>query len=192
LRYFVLSYVTSATTTNAMTEMPANTPSPIGSTCSFLPGRTNAAADALAVEFSAAAVPDWADEVVVVPEFSEASDGRGASVVVVVLDVDDRLRLLELLVEVDVGSDVDVVAPMDSVTDVVPITESAGLPLDATEALGTAGRPDDEKAIDRDPDASDVAGIAALAAEDGVGIDVSVDNVTLGIDGVGVLIDGDG
>jgi len=190
LRYFVLSYVTSATTTNAMTEMPANTPSPIGSTCSFLPGRTNAAADALAVEFSAAAVPDWADEVVVVPEFSEASDGRGVSVVV--LDVDDRLKLLELPVEVDVGIDVDVVAPMDSVTDVVPITESAGLPLDATEALGTAGRPDDEKAIDRDPDASDVAGIAALAAEDGVGIDVSVDNVTLGIDGVGVLIDGDG
>lgn len=58
LRYFVRSYVTRATTINAMTEIPANTPNPIGNTCSFFPGRVKGVADALAEEFSAAAVPD--------------------------------------------------------------------------------------------------------------------------------------
>lgn len=59
LRYLVLSYVTSPTTINAITEIPAKTPRPMGSTDSFLPGRANAA---VAVEdedtFAAAAVPD--------------------------------------------------------------------------------------------------------------------------------------
>lgn len=54
LRYFVRSYVTRATTISAITEMPANTPKPIGSTCNFLPGIANGVADAL----SAAAVPE--------------------------------------------------------------------------------------------------------------------------------------
>lgn len=37
-----------------MTEMPAKTPNPIGSTCSFLPGIANGVAE----ELSAAAVPE--------------------------------------------------------------------------------------------------------------------------------------
>ena len=38
LRCFVRSYVTIPTTNKAMTETPANTPKPIGSTSSFFPG----------------------------------------------------------------------------------------------------------------------------------------------------------
>lgn len=55
-RYFVLSYVTKPTTISAMTEIPANTPKPIGSTEIFLPGITKGAADAEGAE-SAADVP---------------------------------------------------------------------------------------------------------------------------------------
>lgn len=51
--YFVLSYVTNPTTINAITEIPANTPRPIGRTESFLPGRVKAAWD---VELAAAAL----------------------------------------------------------------------------------------------------------------------------------------
>jgi len=43
LRYLVLSYVTNPTTINAITDMPAKTPSPMGRTESFFPGRANAA-----------------------------------------------------------------------------------------------------------------------------------------------------
>lgn len=42
MRYLVLSYVTNPTTINAITEIPAKTPSPIGRTESFLPGNSNA------------------------------------------------------------------------------------------------------------------------------------------------------
>lgn len=66
LRYFVRSYVTSPTTINAITEIPAKTPSPIGRTDSFFPGIWNdasleeAAEDADVVE-SAADVPPFDD-----------------------------------------------------------------------------------------------------------------------------------
>lgn len=58
LRYFVRSYVTKPTTINAITDMPAKIPSPIGSTEIFFPGIWKAAAaleDGLAVVLSAAA-----------------------------------------------------------------------------------------------------------------------------------------
>ena len=58
LRYFVRSYVTKPTTINAITDMPANIPRPIGSTEIFFPGIWKAAAaleDAVAVVLSAAA-----------------------------------------------------------------------------------------------------------------------------------------
>jgi hypothetical protein len=44
LRYFVRSYVTKPTTINAMTDIPAKIPRPIGSTEIFFPGIWNAAA----------------------------------------------------------------------------------------------------------------------------------------------------
>lgn len=48
MRYFVLSYVTRPTTINAMTDIPANTPRPIGRTSSFRPGTCAAAGDSCA------------------------------------------------------------------------------------------------------------------------------------------------
>lgn len=54
LRYFVRSYVTRPTTMSAITEIPAKTPSPIGSTESFVPGRVNAADDDAAAAAAAA------------------------------------------------------------------------------------------------------------------------------------------
>jgi len=56
LRYFVRSYVTKPTTIKAMTEIPANTPNPMGKTWIFCPGTEKADADDDAW-FSAAAVP---------------------------------------------------------------------------------------------------------------------------------------
>jgi len=58
LRYFVRSYVTKPTTINAITDMPAKMPRPIGSTEIFFPGIWKAAAaleDEVAVVLSAAA-----------------------------------------------------------------------------------------------------------------------------------------
>jgi hypothetical protein len=58
LRYFVRSYVTKPTTINAITDMPAKIPRPIGSTEIFFPGIWKAAAaleDGVAVVLSAAA-----------------------------------------------------------------------------------------------------------------------------------------
>ena len=58
LRYFVRSYVTKPTTINAITDIPAKIPRPIGSTEIFFPGIWKAAAaleDGLAVVLSAAA-----------------------------------------------------------------------------------------------------------------------------------------
>ena len=72
LRYFVRSYVTSPTTMSAITEMPANTPRPIGSTISFLPGIWNAAA--------AVALADGAESAAALAEAAaaEAEDRSGA------------------------------------------------------------------------------------------------------------------
>jgi hypothetical protein len=58
LRYFVRSYVTKPTTINAITDIPAKIPRPIGSTEIFFPGIWKAAAaleDGVALVLSAAA-----------------------------------------------------------------------------------------------------------------------------------------
>ena len=58
LRYFVRSYVTKPTTINAITDMPAKIPRPIGSTEIFFPGIWKAAAaleEAVELVLSAAA-----------------------------------------------------------------------------------------------------------------------------------------
>ena len=62
----------------AITEIPANTPRPMGSTCSFFPGMANAAV--VVDEFSAAAVPD--DEIV-----ESAASDAAVPVAVVVAEV---------------------------------------------------------------------------------------------------------
>lgn len=81
LRYFVRSYVTKPTTINAMTDMPANIPRPIGSTEIFFPGIWKADAalvDGEAVALSAADVPLLDEEVGVVPDDDEVVVGGGA------------------------------------------------------------------------------------------------------------------
>jgi hypothetical protein len=81
LRYFVRSYVTKPTTINAMTDMPANIPRPIGSTEIFFPGIWKADAalvDGEAVALSAADVPLLDGEVGVVPDDDEVVVGGGA------------------------------------------------------------------------------------------------------------------
>lgn len=80
LRYFVRSYVTKPTTINAITDMPAKMPRPIGSTEIFFPGIWKAAAaleDGEAVELSAAAEP-----LLLLPEGLAAGslDGEGVGV----------------------------------------------------------------------------------------------------------------
>jgi hypothetical protein len=70
LRYFVRSYVTKPTTINAITDMPAKIPRPIGSTEIFFPGIWKAAAaleDAVALVLSAAADKPLLDEGLVEP-----------------------------------------------------------------------------------------------------------------------------
>jgi len=118
---------------SAITEIPAKTPKPIGRTDSFLPGSVNGVDDALAAEFSAAAVPDCAvEEVVDVPETAEASVAVGDAATL------EENETLALLVETPVEADTEaaVVTLIDSVTDVVPSTEKAGFALadpDGTE-----------------------------------------------------------
>ncbi len=72
LRYLVRSYVTNPTTMSAITEIPAKTPKPIGSTDNCFPGRVKAAdvdcedsaaaadAEAEALAEAASAVPEVA------------------------------------------------------------------------------------------------------------------------------------
>lgn len=57
LRYLVRSYVTKPTTMRAITDIPANTPRPIGNTDNLVPGNWKAAALVEVVE-SAAEVPE--------------------------------------------------------------------------------------------------------------------------------------
>lgn len=88
LRYLVRSYVTRPTTINAITEIPAKTPRPIGNTDNFLPGSSKfaeadadasfwAAADADVVAEAAAAaaesLPDAVAAALVAPLLAEAN-----------------------------------------------------------------------------------------------------------------------
>jgi len=69
LRYLVRSYVTRPTTMSAITEIPAKTPRPMGSTSNFLPGTETPEVEVVGA-LSLARVPLAsfdADEVVVGP-----------------------------------------------------------------------------------------------------------------------------
>lgn len=89
LRYLVLSYVTRPTTIRAMTEIPANTPRPIGRTDSFFPGISNAA---VADPDASAAAAD-----------AEATESEAATVDAA--DVADASAALEAAVPVGIGTD---------------------------------------------------------------------------------------
>ena len=93
----------------AITDIPANTPRPMGSTCNFFPGMANAAV--VVDEFSAAAVPD--DEIV-----EEAASDAAVPVAVVVAEVTVAPVSAALEALDDTVTD-DVVTP--------PIALSAGL-----------------------------------------------------------------
>jgi len=89
LRYFVRSYVTSPTIIRAMTEIPANTPSPIGRTDRCFPGRLNedsgvvvtpAAEDATFIPVAAALEP--------LPALAPATAGDGSAADVDWVDAD--------------------------------------------------------------------------------------------------------
>lgn len=137
LRYFVRSYVTRPTTISAITEIPANTPSPIGKTCSFFPGNANDVDDA----FAAAAVPVAVAErfpLVLAAADDEGVDGDG--------DVDDAAE-----VGVDVGGGDVVDAGED---DVSVIVDAVG--ADGDEGTGEGGT------VDRP--STDTAGPVAVAA----------------------------
>lgn len=92
MRYLVRSYVTNPTTINAITEIPAKTPSPIGRTDNVFPGSWNALVDAavpvpLGAELatSGAAIPDDDLFIVVVVELAREDVivvGRGVLVTV--------------------------------------------------------------------------------------------------------------
>lgn len=87
MRYFVLSYVTNPTTISAITEIPANTPRPIGNTLNFFPGNAKAedweeaealaaaaeAEEAAAEEEAALSAAEVA-EVVVAPDDAEEEE----------------------------------------------------------------------------------------------------------------------
>lgn len=87
LRYFVRSYVTKPTTINAITDIPAKMPRPIGSTEIFFPGIWKAAAalvDGVAVVLSAAAAPLLLGEGLAVGGAVVAGGGVAAGVLVLV------------------------------------------------------------------------------------------------------------
>jgi len=124
--------VTKPTTIKAITEIPANTPRPIGKTCSFLPGKTNGAAEELAA-FSAAAVA--------VVESEEVGDGSdpSAEIATAPVDVTEVLSAAELAVTAgEVLAEGVAEAAAERVTEVVPTTETPGLPV-ATAATGADG-----------------------------------------------------
>lgn len=109
LRYLVLSYVTKPTTMSAMTEIPANTPRPMGSTDMFLPGRVKA--DVCVSDDSAAAADPAA-----------AADAEAA--------VSDSAAAVVAAKVVPAALVVDVALDESDDTEVKPLTESA-LPAEA-------------------------------------------------------------
>jgi len=125
LRYLVRSYVTSPTTIKAMTEIPANTPKPMGKTCSVCPGTAKAAdADAEGAWLSAAEAAAATGEVVEVPPWT-------AEAGIMVTDPDTAASPPPLPLE---PADADEVAPAEADAD-----------ADAAESVAVAvgAAPDD-------------------------------------------------
>jgi len=148
LRYLVRSYVTNPTTIRAMTEIPANTPRPMGRTESFFPGRVKApAADADAC--SAAA------EETAVPVAEELADVAGAFVGGVAL-VTAGATIVGLGAAV-VGN-----AVVEGTTVETPFTETAGDSVGiATELVA-----EDDTGADDDGGAEEDAGGGGAAEDD--------------------------
>lgn len=131
LRYFVRSYVTRPTTMRAITEIPANTPRPIGRTESFFPGIVKPDSVALAAaaepdDEAAASSPaalgtDVGDEVVVDAELAGVGIGDGGTVEAPLTDT-AGLTLADTVVLV-----VELVDDAGTVD--TPLTDTAGVAL---------------------------------------------------------------
>lgn len=140
--YFVLSYVTSPTTISAITEIPANTPKPMGRTESFFPGIVKFAA--VEAELSAALLVEEAEEA-----FAAAAEG------VVVADAEE---VEEEAAEVEVAVGVETVAVMEEgVTEEAPFatTAAAAPPVEVVVAdvdvdveLDESVEVDEEESVD--------------------------------------------
>lgn len=85
MRYFVRSYVTKPTTISAITEIPAKTPRPIGSTDNFFPGRVKGVAADVDAE-AAAADPEAG---AALADTEEAASGAAVGVVPAAVSVGD-------------------------------------------------------------------------------------------------------
>lgn len=118
-----------------MTEIPANTPSPMGKTESFLPGISNAAAVS---EACSTAVPLASVDVDVVSGAAVAlPDSEAGSLVVVGAGADSvEVEELEVAVELDVGA-----AVLDEAVEVVEAEDE--------EAVGVAEVDDEETVVER-------------------------------------------
>lgn len=121
--YFVLSYVTNPTTINAITLMPPNTPNPMGSTCSDLPGTTNADAEADAAALSAALEAEGTVSAALEAAAAPATEEAAAAAVSV-----DEVALAAAAVSVDAAAAVEVAA-------VVSVEDAAAAVDEASAAL---------------------------------------------------------
>lgn len=141
LRYFVRSYVTNPTTIRAMTEIPANTPRPMGKTESFFPGRVKAAPAADTDACSAAATET------AVPVAEELADVAGAFVGDVALVTAGATI---------VGLDAAVVdnAVVEGTTVETPFTETAG----DSAGIATELVAEDDTGAEEDADAEEDVG----------------------------------
>lgn len=151
LRYLVRSYVTNPTTIKAMTEIPANTPRPMGRTESFFPGRVKAAPAADADACSAAATET------AVPVAEELADVAGAFVGGVAL-VTAGATIVGL------GAVVVDNAVVEGTTVETPFTETAGdsvgiaTELVAEDDTGAEEDVGEEEDADAEEDAGGVGG----------------------------------
>jgi len=137
LRYLVRSYVTSPTTIKAMTEIPANTPKPIGKTCSVCPGTAKAAeAEAEAAWLSAAEVavlaevPPWTAEAGIV--VTESGD-TAAPPPPLPLEPADADEVAPAEADADAAESVAVGAGAATATDDTPLALTAPPPEAAVE-----------------------------------------------------------
>lgn len=201
-RYFVLSYVTNPTTISAMTEIPANTPSPMGKTESFLPGISNSAAVAeacsTAVPLASVVVLLASGAAVALASGAEVAAGTGFDVDSVVLGVgagalDAGASVLDeaggveegVGVEDSLGDDVESVM----VPELEPVVgaDSVGAAVDDSELLeepGVAG----VESVEEESVGEAGGGVAAVSVGVAVGVDDDGSELDDGAVAVGVSL----
>lgn len=152
MRYLVRSYVTSPTTIKAITEIPANTPSPIGNTWIFCPGTAKAAdADAEGACSAAEAAAGVAPLPAEVFTSVAGTDETGLA------DIAPPLPL-----ESEDAEDVAPAAPAESVavacdagTDDTPLTLRAPPPAAAVDDPDVSVEDDPDVSVEEDPESDE-------------------------------------